>query len=252
MLNYIRADYKRVISRIPRIVFVLLYQAAFVIFVLIKHNRAAGNYTSVTLIDNASTLFGTWFIVVVCLIDFIQSFSFDFRAKTIQVALGIGISRRDVILSKLAQTALVMLTDFIITFGTFCILAAVLGLPLAGHQLNFVLCTGLGIVALAICSVALLLPLVFRTQNMLLSMVGYLFLSTGWITSWVRDLSRMGPEFIARLQLEKYCYDKCIALVQSNAIQHTFQLWPVIGAIAWFTLGIYITWLAFRKMELDF
>jgi ABC-type transport system involved in multi-copper enzyme maturation permease subunit len=252
MLNYILADYKRVYTRIQHIVLVVLYQAVFIGFILFKHARFAGTYTSVTLVDNSTHFYATWLLVILFLADFIQSFSFDFRANTIQVALGIGISRRDVILSKLAQTALVMLTDFIITFGTFCILAAVLGLPLAGHQLNFVLCTGLGTVALAICSVALLLPLVFRTQNMLLSMVGYLFLSTGWITGWVRDLSRMGPEFIARLQLEKYCYDKCIALVQSNAIQHTFQLWPVIGAIAWFALGVYITWLAFRKMELDF
>ena len=252
MLNYILADYKRVISRIPRIVFVLLYQAAFVIFVLIKHNRAAGNYTSVTLIDNASTLFGTWFIIVVCLIDFIQSFSFDFRAKTIQVALGIGISRLNVILAKLAQTAMVMLTDLVVTFTTFGILAAVFGTPLAGHQLNYIICHGLCSVALSVCTVALLLPLVFRTQNMVMSMVGYFLLASSMLTGLVRELSRLGPEFIARLELEKFCYDSSIQLVQTNAIQHTFQLWPVIVSIAWFALGIYLSWLSFRKMELDF
>ena len=252
MLNYILADYKRVFTRVPHIVLVVLYQAAFIGFVLFKHWRFAGTYTSVTLLDNGTAFYATWMLVIVFLADFIQSFSFDFRAKTIQVALGIGISRRDVILAKLAQMALVMLTDFVITFATFFILSAALGLPLAGHQVNFVLCSGLSTVALAVCSVSLLLPLVFRTQNMLLSMVAYLCLATGWITSWVRDLSRLGPEFIARLELEKYCYDKCISLVQSNAIQHTFQLWPVIGTIAWFSLGVYLTWLAFRKMELDF
>ena len=252
MLNYILADYKRVLTRVPHVILVVLYQAVFIGFILFKYWRFAGTYTSVTLVDHGTHFYATWLLIIICLADFVQSFSFDFRAKTIQVALGIGISRRDVILAKLAQTALVMLTDFVITFVNFCILAAVLGLPLAGHQLNFVLCCGLGTVALAISSVSLLLPLVFRTQNMLMAMVGYLFLSTGWITSWVRDLSRLGPEFIARLELEKYCYDKCIGLVQSNAIQHTFQLWPVIGSIAWFVFGIYLTWLAFRKMELDF
>ena len=252
MLNYILADYKRVLSRIPRIVFVLLYQAAFVIFLLIKHNQAAGIYTSVTLVDNASTIFGTWFIIVVCLIDFIQSFSFDFRAKTIQVALGIGISRLNVILAKLIQTTLVMLTDLVVTFTTFNIMAVVFGTPLAGHQLNFIICHGLSSVTLSVCSVSLLLPLVFRTQNMVMSMVGYFLLATSLLTGLIRELSRLAPEFITRLELDKFFYDNTIQLLYTNAIQHTFQLWPVIVSIAWFALGIYLGWLAFRKMELDF
>lgn len=252
MLNYILADYKRVYTRIQHIVLVVLYQAVFIGFILFKHARFAGTYTSVTLVDNSTYFYATWLLVILFLADFIQSFSFDFRAKTIQVALGIGISRLNVILAKLAQTAMVMLTDLVVTFTTFGILAAVFGTPLAGHQLNYIICHGLCSVALSVCTVALLLPLVFRTQNMVMSMVGYFLLATSMLTGLVRELSRLGPEFIARLELEKFCYDSSIQLVQTNAIQHTFQLWPVIVSIAWFALGIYLSWLAFRKMELDF
>ena len=252
MINYILADYKRVVSRIARILLLVIYQVVFVLFILNKFNKAAGNYTSVTLIDNADTFFGTWFFLILCLSAFIQSFSFDFRAKTIQVALGMGISRLQVIIAKLIQTTLVMLTDFIVTLITFFVLAVIVGTPLASHQIGFIIYDGLGSILLVTCSISLLLPLVFRTQNIVMSMVGYFIMVPGVITGGVRFLLRMAPEFLARMELDRFCHDNCCKLVQANAIQGTFQLWPVIGTIAWFAIGIYLTWLVFRKMELDF
>lgn len=252
MINYILADYKRVVSRIPRIVFLVIYQVIFILYVMNKITKAAGTYTSVSLIEHSNSFFSFWFLCVVCLVDFIQSFSFDFRAKTIQVALGIGISRLQVILAKLIQTTLVMLTDFVITMATFGILTLIAGTPLAGHQLGYIIANGLGSILLSTCSISLLLPLVFRTQNMVMAMVGYFIMAPGVITGAVRYLVRMGPAFLARLQLDRYCHDCCCKLIQTNAIQGTFQLWPVIGAIAWFAIGIYLTWILFRKMELDF
>ena len=252
MMNYVLADYKRVITRIPRIIFLFIYEAIFMIFVLNKWSKAAGNYNSIALLDNSSTFFAFWFTYVVCMADFIQSFSFDFSAKTIQVALGIGITRLQVILCKLIQCALVMLTDFLITFGVFSILCAITGTSMAAHQLTFIIYNGLGSILLVIVSVSLLLPLVFRTQNMVMSMVSYIVLAVGLFSSALRWISRLGPAFLARLQLDQLTHDSCANTVLTNALTGNFQLMPWIGVIVWFVLGVYLTWLAFRKMELDF
>ena len=252
MMNYILADYKRVITRIPRIVLLFIYEAVFVTFVLIRWSKTAGTYTSVTLLDHSSTFLAFWFTYVLCLVDFIHSFSFDFSAKTIQVALGIGITRLQVILSKLIQSALVMFTDFLVTFGVFGILCAITRTSMAAHQLTFLIYNGLGSILLVIVSVSLLLPLVFRTQNMVVSMVGYFVIVPGLLTSLLRWVSRLGPVFLARLQLDQFTHDSCANSVLTNALAGNFRLMPWIGVIIWFGLGVYLTWLAFRKMELDF
>lgn len=252
MVNYILADYKRVVSRIPRLVFLVIYQAIFVGYVLFKWSKAAGNYNSVALLDHCSFFFAFGFSNILCLVDFIQSFSFDFSAKTIQVALGIGITRLQVILSKVIQTVLVMFTDFLITFGVFGILCAVTGTSMAGHQIMHVIYNGMGSILLAILSATLVLPLVFRTHNMVMTMVGYYALILGTITSLLRWISRLGPVFLARLQLDQFSHDSCADTVLTNALTGNFQLMPWIGVIVWFAIGIYLTWLLFRKMELDF
>ena len=252
MINYILADYKRISTRVPRVILLVIYQAVFIGYIIYKFNRAAGNFTSVNLVETSTYYIGSFMLFILFLADCIQSFSFDFRAKTVQVALGIGISRLKVVFAKLVQVALVMLTDLVITLISFGIVSAVLGISLAGHQINYVISYGFGTFLLAICSVTLLMPLIFRVQNMVLTMVGYFLLVPGFISDIARSLLRLAPTFLQRLQLDRYFHDSCCNLIQSNAIQGNFQLWPVIAVIIWFVIGIYLTWLVFRKMELDF
>jgi ABC-type transport system involved in multi-copper enzyme maturation permease subunit len=252
MVNYILADYKRVISRVPRLIFLAIYEVVFVVFVLNKWHNAAGHYNSVALLNDSQFFFYIWLSHVLCLVDFIHSFTFDFQAKTIQVALGLGISRLQVIFSKLIQTLLVMLTDLLITLAVFGLLCAITGTPIAGHQIMTLVYYGTGSVLLGILCATLSMPLAFRTQNMVVTMVGYIVLSVGAITHLLRLLTRIGPAFMARLQLDRFSPDSCTDQITANAITGNFQLLPVIVSIAWFALGIYLTHLLFRKMELDF
>ena len=252
MVNYILADYKRVISRIPRILFLVIYEVIFASVVLGKWSKAAGNYNSVALLADSDLFISIWFSITVCLVDFVHSFSYDFSAKTIQVALGIGITRLQVILSKLIQTTLVILTDLLVTFGVFGILCSITGCSLAGHQILYVLYNGLGNVLLGGLSVCLVMPLVFRTQNMVMSMIGCFALLVDIPHMILRWASRLGPVFLTRLELERYTHGNCSSVIVTNATTGNFQLWPYIAAIAWFAIGIYLTWILFRKMELDF
>lgn len=252
MVNYILADYKRVISRLPRIAFLVIFEAIFAFVILNKWNKATGNYNSVALLDDSDLFFSIWFTHILCVVDFVQSFSYDFSAKTIQVALGIGISRLQVILSKLIQTALVIFTDLLVTFGVLCVLCAITGNTLTGHQIMYLVFNGMGCVLISSLSVCLVMPVVFRVQNMVMSMVGCFALILGVPSMIMRWITRIGPVFLARLELDRFTHDSCVDLLVSNAVSGNFQLIPLIGIIVWYAIGIYMTWLLFRKMELDF
>ena len=252
MLNYIFADYKRIMARIPRIILIVIFNAIFVGMILNKWNKAAGNFTSVTFLDSATAFFGFFFMFLVALIDFVQTFTYDFRAKTIQVALGIGVSRLEIVVAKLIQLALVLLTDLLITVMLLFILSGIMGVFMNFQQVSFLLLNGLCSITLVTCSAALLMPLIFRTQSMVLALIGYFLLVPGILSTALDILAQLGPDFLQDLQLHRYMHDSVINLTFTNAIQGAFQLWPVLVSIAWFAVGVYLTWLSFRKMELDF
>ena len=252
MINYILADYKRVLGRIPRIVVLAIYEVIFIYSVMNSWIGSAGNFTSVNLLETAASFFGNAFMCLIVTIDFIQSFTYDFSCKTIQVAIGLGISRLNIVISKLIQTMLIILTDILITFGVLTVLSFITGAPLAAHQNKEILIKGFNIVLLASCSIALSMPLVFRTKSMILSMVSYFFLWTGLITYAIETLTARAPEFVLRLQLNRLTHDSCIGEILTDALIGRFRLMPCIGLALWFAIGIYLTWISFRKMELDF
>ena len=252
MLNYIRADYKRILTRVPRVIFLILFEIVFAGYVIHSWSKAAGNFTSVSLMNSASTFFAIWFNYTICLVDFVQGFNYDFRAKTIQVALGLGVSRLKVVMAKLIQLSLVMLTDLAVTFVVLGGLSVFTGIYLNPQQFGYLLLNGLNCVVLVACSAGLLMPLIFRTQSMVLALFGFFILVPGFHTGAVRLAVRLAPEFVQRMELDQYFHDNCINLAFTNAIQGAFQLWPILFSIAWFAIGIYLTWISFRKMELDF
>lgn len=252
MVNYILADYKRVVRRLPRIFFLVIFEAVFAFVILNNWSKASGNYNSVSLVEDSELFFSLWFTHILCLITFVQSFSHDFSSKTIQAALGIGISRLKVILSKLIQTTLVILTDLLVTYGVLGVLCAVTGNTLTGNQIMYLVFNGLGCLLTSSLSICLVLPLVFRIQSMPMSMIGCFALTLGVPSMVMRWVTRIGPAFLARLELDRFTHDSCADLLVSNAISGNFQLVPLIGVIVWYSVGIYLTWLFFRKMELDF
>ena len=252
MINYILADFKRIAFRVPRLITLAIFELCFIGFIILKWRTAFGAYNSVSFLANSNTFYGTVFLLTITVVDFVHSFSYDFRAKTIQVAIGIGISRLQLIVCKLIQTTLVILTDLLITYVVMAVLCLVTGNVLTGHQAVQVLAQGLASLLLASCSAALTMPLVFRTQNMIMSMIAYILLQSGIFTNILHWISRSAPEIIVRLQLERLTHDSCIGLMQMNMLMGHVQILPLLGIIFYFALGIYLTWLAFRKLELDF
>lgn len=252
MVNYILADYKRIWFRRPRLIAMAIFELCFVLTIILKWQNTFGAYNSVSLLSNSNTFYGTIFIMTMAVVDFVHSFSFDFRAKTIQVALGIGISRLKLLICKLIQTTLIFLTDILVSYVLLGILCIIVGTPLAGNQIVQVLAQGMATLLLASCSTALVMPLVFRTQNMIMSMIAFLALELGIFTNIIHFVSRSAPEFITRLQLERYTYDSLIGLMQINLSMGRVQIFPLLGTVIYFALGIYLSWLAFRKLELDF
>ena len=52
--------------------------------------------------------------------------------------------------------------------------------------------------------------------------------------------------------IHRYTHANCANVIVTNATTGNFQLWPYLDVITWDAIGISLSWLFFRKMELDF
>lgn len=252
MLNYIIADYKRIAGRIPRLFLVFAYLVTYFLMVIITWNKARDSYSSINLMAHTSDIIYSFGPLVIGLIVFITAFSYDFKAKTMQVAIGLGISRFKVIVAKLIQIALVTITDMILFAITLAILSFVTGIPLAPHQVYNVFVDMIYLVLMTCCSSSLVMFLMFKLQNMVMPMVAYTAVIVGSLRSLVKLISQAAPSFIADLHLEDYTFEAFVGTFRTNLLMGRFQFAPLFGSFVIMALGIFICWLVFRKMELDF
>lgn len=252
MRNYILADYKRVVTRIPRIFLIFVYNLAFLINVIVKCNKAAGSFTSVALLGVADNYYYTFGAMVIGMVAFISSFSFDFKSKTMQVAIGLGVSRLKVLIAKLIQVILVVITDLIFSSLFIAIACLVTGMPLAPHQVFTVFMNMVTILIYTCCVSSLSLFVVYRTQNMLVSMVTFIVLTFGAIRGLIRWLTQLAPDFVARMQLDRFTFETCTEVLRTNALMGRLDILCLLGILVVAALGVALGWVVFRKMELDF
>lgn len=251
MKNYILADYKRIVSHIPRILLIAVYELIFFAVVIVKWSKAGDSYNSVSLMGHASTFIYSLAAITIGLVDFLSSFAYDFQSRTIQVAIGVGISRLKVIISKLIQIALLVLTDLLLTCSVLTLLCIITGIQLAPQQILLVFVNCANALLTTCCSASLVFFLVFRLQSLLLPMVAYFLVALGSIAGLLRWLSRNGPAILARLHLENYTFENCLEQLRTHILMGSFDLVSFCGIFAIMALGVYICWLFFRKLELQ-
>lgn len=99
MLDYITADYIRIMKRVPRIIGLVLYFIAMIIFMMVRFNSTTSNWTSVSFVS-ATNSFIIFFSLFCGLFEFLSAISDDLKAKTMQVAIGLGISRSKLLLRR--------------------------------------------------------------------------------------------------------------------------------------------------------
>ena len=97
MHNYVMTDFRRIGKRLPRILLVLAVYS--ILFIINLVTLTQGTLDSVNFVIMTESFIGGMPLMIGT-IELIAVFSDDFKAKTMQVAIGIGIPRYKVVLSK--------------------------------------------------------------------------------------------------------------------------------------------------------
>jgi|GEM_PF-882517 len=251
MHNYIRADYLRVIKRVHRLIQIGLYFLIVTGIVIYHFIKGGNSWNSIGLMEAINT--GTALLsVFIGLITLMAVFAEDFKAKTMQVAIGRGISRPKVIASKLITAALISLTDilaFSILTGIFSI---VTGAPLNAMQAATLAIKYLCIWLDCVGYMSIVLPILFLSQNMVGGLLLYLFFSSSAVYNILRLATIYGPEWFQKLHLENITLDSCLAILNTHLLLGRLNMGAVLGIVIYLALGYLLTVQVFRKQELDF
>ena len=250
MRNYIHADIKRILQRSSHLFTMLLAFGIF--FCAVYLPNRGGQTTSVTLVTSAcSTL--DWLVVIIGLFEMIAVFSEDFKVKTMQVAIGLGVSRSKVVLCKLIEVAILLVLDCIaltlLTMG----MGALLGFAIPFYVLQDLIVTLLVKCLIAqIASVSLTMIVLFLTQSTILSIFVFILISGGIVNMLLTALPMLGITALDNLNLARLTLSYLVGLFNSRLLLGTFDFPSALGIAIYIGVGVFATCKLFGKRELDF
>lgn len=249
MLKYIHADLHRIYRRVPRYIMLAVFYLAM--FGYLVYTIAANNLNEIGVVNSCSSVF----VIAVLLfgeLEMLSVFADDFRAKTMQIAIGGGVSRPCIVLAKLLEFAALALGDLVFLAVGITVCSAATGNPLQGAQLYQVFIYIFGYMMNMLIPVALTMIPVFYTQSTGLAAIIYLIF---FVDPAAQIISFAFPtnEIVLRLHLNEIPFSSLVGVVNTQlGLQASFPLGQIIGLFAYVIAACALAIFAFRNRELEF
>lgn len=247
MLNYIRADLYRIRLSIPRALVLILTLIVVTAGLVWRQSNVVWN--SVNFVAAAATIQ----MISSSILGFFEInfvYTQDFKAKTMQTAIGRGLSRQQVVLAKFLECDLLVLADLIVLLVTCLIFSAATGITLLPEQMStLVLCVFSQWLSTAIC-IHVTSIFLFYLQNAGAFSILYLLIlldPPAIILSLTRDVP-----ILASLHLESVTYTNVVNTFTSQLALRHCNVPMLLGTIFYLVLSYLITCVLFKKRELEF
>ena len=246
MGRYFRADMHRIFRRIPRyiVLALLLGLLGYIMYSATKEDITIYQLVDVLVkaVPYVSAAFG--------LIEYIYVFAEDFKAKTMQIAIGTGISRRKVVMTKWFECGFLCVVDYAVLIALIFAAGGINGISFAGDPaIDVYLLFLFGWIKTFVC-IGFTMILVFRVQATTGGMLLYLALCAGVVKlllETVLDINALKP-----LGLSSLLFSNLIDTARSRAILGTFSAPHIAGIVIYAVACSIAAWLLFKKRELEF
>ena len=248
MLNYIHADLNRIFRRTPRLVFVILVYA--ITLGVEMYQAVSRSYNSVNLLASVPTAFET-VALILGIVEIQNVLADDFRAKTMQITIGLGVSRPKVVLTKLIDFMVLLLTDMLVLAVLFILGGLGCGIHLMADQVHLLMVTAIGdMVYMTIAAAITMIP-VFYLQSTALAILFFLIISIDPINMILSMLSN--KEIVMNLHLQALPYSAVAnTLTTQLSLRNAVPIPQLIGVIVYLVAAYALTVLVFKKRELEF
>lgn len=248
MLRYIVADLKRILLRGPRTL-ALLFTYFFGIISMFGAHKS-GNWNSVVMVSWMDQ-FTAIMLIMLGVIEIFAVYGDDFKAKSMQVAIGVGISRKKIVFGKMIEMAVLVLVDIVV--GVLIMIAFGCGVfrtEIRPEQVGEIcaMYSTAWLYIMACSSLALILA--FIVQGTALPAILYLLFALGVVDGSVGALLNL--KWIKELHLAQFQLTSLLEVFKARLILGTFRWGEFIGILIYFAIGFVATMLLFEKRELEF
>lgn len=248
MIHYLKADLWRINRRTPRRIMFILYLLVGIIITVISSNQKSFNFVKLGLCITT-----TFQILPIVLAMFNLYFVFedDLQVKTMQVAIGNGTGRLQVILVKWIQMLILSLVDCVSLTAVMCITGLVRGVGLKGYAAAqvaaqlCVTCLTVGVMT------SLVMIIIFQIMHIGATQLLFLLICFKPI-SFILSYQEMSKEIMAKLRLSRFLIGSNLDGFQVALATGKFNLQNFIVILIYWLIGIGATYMIFRKKELDF
>ncbi len=248
MLNYIHADLHRIFRRPSRWVILILFYVAALGFEL--YQAVTKSFNSVNFIAAGSNLFEITAIVL-GMMEIQNVFADDFHAKTMQIAIGLGISRPKIVLTKLIDFAILAIFDTLVMTALFALGGTACGIHLMGEQVYLMFVSALGSAVFMTVVASITMIPVFYTQSTALAILIYLVISLDPVNILVQLFST--KEIVMNLHLASLTFSSVTnTFFTQLSLRNALPIGQLIGIIIYLAGAYGLTVLAFNKRELEF
>ena len=245
MINYIKADLLRIAKRIPRYIVLVIGLGVFAA-VMLSMSEGKSVYEIVDIVTKAMpyicALFG--------IIEFVFAYTDDIKAKTMQIAIGRGVGRHQVILAKWIEHTLLSLLDCVLVVIEIIICAAIRGAMFSGEPAADIFILMIFGIIKVIGAAGITMIVVFASLNSVLSIIVYICSAVGIVGLIFSLIVTIGP--LENLGIEKYLFSNLIETAKTRMIVGTVSVGHLLGIIVYLILFYFIAVKVFEKHELEF
>lgn len=248
MIQYLKADLWRINRRIPRIFVFVIYLLIGLIMTLSASEQK--NFNFIKLGDSMVLSFQIlpYFLAM---INLYFVFEDDFQVKTMQVAIGRGIKRLQIILVKWCEMILLSFIDCMALFAVMCGAGLCKGIVLKGSAVFHVtaqMCTTVLTVGVM---TALVMIVIFQMMQLGATQLLFIILVLKPV-SMIINYQEMSNETMAKLNLSRFLIGSNLDAFKTFLDSGRFDLWSFMVIFVYGAIGIGAAYLLFRKKELDF
>lgn len=249
MNHYIAADIQRILHKHSFLQAIAVFIGLFVIQIFIYFNPT---FTIEMYISKMTGFLG-FFPLLIGLFVFMCVYADDFKCKSMQIAIGYGTPRKNIVLAKLIESVLLLATTAAIT--SILITGAPLLLDLAPNKqdLSYLALTVLADMLRTFGYIALATIPVFFSQNAINGIIAYVLLSSK--TIYIILMMFLEQDFLIGFtgDLRKYLltvqlYDARTHFSQTGQ----FDVVWIITLIVYVMIPTYLSIISFNKKELEF
>lgn len=245
MRRYIKADLIRIMTKKSRLIICMIFLFLAEVFLW----PDAAKDTPVAIISSFG-MFIKVMPIIIGLYEILRVFGDDFKGKTAQIAIGIGVSRHKVIFAKWLEMIILYTLDTLIILGLHFIICFVFGIVFTPAMLGEAVIFYLVSVITLAAYVAILLPILFASQGVTLAVIFYLLTASTGVARLIKFLG--GLPFLMKWHPYSYTLDNCLNLVRTRAILGALNPTAITGVLLYIIIGIGIAIFIYQRTELEF